>query len=641
MSFSRYADWGDHRHPVHFSGDVVIGWPMLQFEVPFTSTAGNVGAFFWSHDIGGFMDDMGGIQAKRDKELYARWLQFGALSPVLRLHSTESAFLDKRPWKWGSTVERVGRSMFHLRSELMPYLYASAWQSHRDSVPMDRPMYFDHAADEKAYWQPQEFQLGDSLVAAPVTQPGTGPGKVGSQIVWLPEGQPWYQWFTGEKFDGGFYGLVSSDIDELPLFAKGGAPILLANYSERPATEPLPKLKIRAYPGVNGVSTKAVLYEDDGISQDYLNGSNATTDVIYTQAAGRAIVDIYPTAGTYAGQLPERSYSIELPLTQNAIGARINGVAADWAYDAVAHTNVVVVPARDIRSGARIEVMTSEISTAEMATIKKAAEERRVKGIGMNGDALLALQGTGLPDEGKNVVEAFLGEGVTAAHLEVHDEIGASGSSKIVLNQNCSPRAICRFALAAPRAPDSAPTGSKLVRRAILTAVIAGETHRFERVMDEAPTYLRTWSVTGPFAYDPTQDISRQRYRPELTDLPGQQGAWKQVPLLADESVDLTAAYGYKTAIAYGLTCISTENDQAMKLKVNSDDGIEVYLDGRRLESKNVFRDLTADPDEILTLLTAGEHQLLFKVANRAGGWGFRSQIETGVPVNAHICVAR
>ena len=81
LSFSRWAGWGDHRHPIHFSGDANTGFPMLAFEVPFTSTAGNVGCFFWSHDIGGHM---GG----RNEESYARWCQFGATSPVLRSHST-------------------------------------------------------------------------------------------------------------------------------------------------------------------------------------------------------------------------------------------------------------------------------------------------------------------------------------------------------------------------------------------------------------------------------------------------------------------------------------------------------------------------------------------------------------------------
>ena len=50
MSFSRWADWGDQRHPIHFSGDMPIGWSGLQFEVPFTATANNVGAFYWSRE---------------------------------------------------------------------------------------------------------------------------------------------------------------------------------------------------------------------------------------------------------------------------------------------------------------------------------------------------------------------------------------------------------------------------------------------------------------------------------------------------------------------------------------------------------------------------------------------------------------
>ncbi|MCZ6695481.1 MAG: alpha-xylosidase, partial [Acidobacteria bacterium] len=53
LSLSRWAGWGDHRNVIHFSGDADTRWPLLEFEVPFTATSGNVGCFFWSHDIGG------------------------------------------------------------------------------------------------------------------------------------------------------------------------------------------------------------------------------------------------------------------------------------------------------------------------------------------------------------------------------------------------------------------------------------------------------------------------------------------------------------------------------------------------------------------------------------------------------------
>ncbi len=97
LSFSRWGGWGDHRHPIHFSGDASTHFPMLAFEVPFTSTAGNVGCFFWSHDIGGHNQG-------RNEESYTRWVQFGATSAVLRSHSMDDPTMDRRPW----TVSDVG-----------------------------------------------------------------------------------------------------------------------------------------------------------------------------------------------------------------------------------------------------------------------------------------------------------------------------------------------------------------------------------------------------------------------------------------------------------------------------------------------------------------------------------------------------
>ena len=74
--FSRWGGWGDHRHPIQFSGDAVGNWDMLRFEVDLTTTSGNAGCFFWAHDIGGFYDGL-------DPELYTRWTQFGLLNSSL------------------------------------------------------------------------------------------------------------------------------------------------------------------------------------------------------------------------------------------------------------------------------------------------------------------------------------------------------------------------------------------------------------------------------------------------------------------------------------------------------------------------------------------------------------------------------
>ena len=155
-SFSRWGGWGDQKYPIHFSGDANTGWAMLGFEVPFTSTAGNVGCFFWSHDIGGHM---GG----RNEESYTRWCQFGAVSAALRSHSTRNAKMDRRPWTYPKWAEDSMRKSFRLRAELMPYIYSSAAETCREMVPLLRPMYFEHPDQDAAYQNAQEYYFGDDF----------------------------------------------------------------------------------------------------------------------------------------------------------------------------------------------------------------------------------------------------------------------------------------------------------------------------------------------------------------------------------------------------------------------------------------------------------------------------------------------
>jgi len=277
QDFTRWGDWGDHRHPILFSGDTWMLWPTLEFEVPFTANSGNTGAFFWSHDIGGY-------QGEADGELLARWAQFGAFSAALRVHSKNMSYvslppIDKRPWIYDKMVEDSMRASYHLRSMLFPYVYSSARQSSEESVPLSRPLYFESPAVEEAYHNPQEYLYGDAFLVAPITKPGTGPQKV-----WFPDGV-WYDWFTGERFEGGTQKEFSKGLDSFPLFARGGVPIPMQPYAERMATEPLKTLVVRVYPGEQG---RFDLYEDDGLTQDYLSGHYGLTPLSYRRNGARS-----------------------------------------------------------------------------------------------------------------------------------------------------------------------------------------------------------------------------------------------------------------------------------------------------------------------------------------------------------------
>ena len=160
LLYSRYGGLGGHRYPIGFSGDTLARWELLGFLPYFTATAANVGFGWWSHDIGGHI----GVD---EPELYARWVQFGALSPCLRLHATKDAAAERRPWAFPSAVAVAAQQAFHLRYQLIPYLYTMARVAAETGVALCRPMYYAYPEAEDAYLGRQQYFLGDDLIAAP------------------------------------------------------------------------------------------------------------------------------------------------------------------------------------------------------------------------------------------------------------------------------------------------------------------------------------------------------------------------------------------------------------------------------------------------------------------------------------------
>jgi len=346
--YSRWAGWGDHRHPIQFSGDAQSNWEILAFEVKLTSGSGQGGCYYWAHDIGGF-------RGKPNPELTVRWTQFGALSAALRVHSTKDAKLDRRPWISGEQETKAMRRMYHIRSQIMPYVYSSVWQTHNTMVPLNRNMFIDYGNQPESFEQPQQFTFGDLLLAAPITTPGEGPDKVASQKVWFPAGEVWYDYFTHERKDGGKTENIAKPLDEFPLYIRGGWILPMQPYTPRPATEPLRTLVMRVYPADGDADNTFTLYEDDGISLDYQKGIYATTDLQYIQAGTKATVTVHPAKGSYPGQITKRAYRLELPALSEKTQIKVNGKRAKAVYDAKAGCMAVDIPATSVNKSIKIE----------------------------------------------------------------------------------------------------------------------------------------------------------------------------------------------------------------------------------------------------------------------------------------------
>ena len=298
--FSRWSGLGNQRYPIGFSGDAYVTWKSLQFQPYFTATAANVGYGWWSHDIGGHM---GGIE---ESELYLRWVQYGVFSPILRVHSTNSIYHERRPWAHDAETERLATRALRLRHTLIPYLYTAAWRNHQDGILPIRPMYHLYPDEKDAYQCPNQYTFGSELITAPFTSPCDEDTRMSRQLMWLPEGD-WFDFFTGEYLPGGGWHAIYGDLERIPVFVKAGGIVPLSLDADKAGSHLPEVLTVKIFPGAFGEYT---LYEDDGETQAYLAGEFALTQMRYEGQAGKFTFRINPTQGDWRQIPAERRYNL-------------------------------------------------------------------------------------------------------------------------------------------------------------------------------------------------------------------------------------------------------------------------------------------------------------------------------------------
>jgi alpha-glucosidase len=339
MLYSRWGGLGNHRYYVGFSGDTYVGWPALQFQPYFTATASNVAYGWWSHDIGGHMF------GATEPELYARWVQFGALSPCLRLHATKDVLAERRPWKYPDDVYRAAKAAFHWRYQLIPYIYTMARVASDTGLSLCRPMYYEHPQEDAAYAARYQYFFGDQLVAAPIVHPADPQTGLASADVWVPPGT-WIDYATKETFNGPRWVRLVGDLDRLPMLVKAGTILPLAPLARTTDAIPQDRLILSVFPGADGVFC---LYEDDGVTEAYKTGQHEWTE-IKTRAEGQDtwVVEVAPVEGHCDALPTQRQYEVRLEGSQRPERVLVNGrESADWTYDPQTLTTTVQTPLCD------------------------------------------------------------------------------------------------------------------------------------------------------------------------------------------------------------------------------------------------------------------------------------------------------
>ncbi|MDP4207168.1 MAG: glycoside hydrolase family 31 protein, partial [Bacteroidota bacterium] len=162
LLYHRWGGLGNHRYQIGFSGDAIIDWETLDYQPYFTTTASNVLYGYWSHDLGGhFFGNIPDDQKKMDPELYTRWMQFGALSPIFRTHSTKDPHIVKDIWNFPHEYSSIITEVVNERYALVPYIYTMARKTYDTGISLCRPMYYDYPEKQEAYSFKNEYMFGD------------------------------------------------------------------------------------------------------------------------------------------------------------------------------------------------------------------------------------------------------------------------------------------------------------------------------------------------------------------------------------------------------------------------------------------------------------------------------------------------
>ncbi|SDM39317.1 Alpha-glucosidase, glycosyl hydrolase family GH31 [Catalinimonas alkaloidigena] len=275
MNHTREGYAGIQRYPFIFAGDWPSEWQYFEPVIRAGLNIGLSGVGHWAHCMGGF-------EHNADPELYIRWCQFGLLSPVAHLFGMDHPGY-KEPWNYGEEALRIFKQYDAFRYRLIPYLYSYTYEMHKTGLPLMRALVLDYQYDPNVYELTDQYLLGRDMMICPVTEKGAQ-----TRVVYLPEGT-WFNYWTGQRYEGKRYLNVVTPLDTLPIFVRAGAVIPQQPVVQYVGEKPLDELTVELFPGE--AASTFTLYQDDGKSLEYQNGAYAlSTFRLVPEGAGLRLI---------------------------------------------------------------------------------------------------------------------------------------------------------------------------------------------------------------------------------------------------------------------------------------------------------------------------------------------------------------
>jgi alpha-D-xyloside xylohydrolase len=280
-----------------WSGDVYSSFWALSRQIPAGLNFALSGMPYWTTDIGGYHPLYNNQSTDPAyQELYLRWFEFGVFCPIFRTHGHRP---NNELWSY-PTIEPTLIAYDNLRYRMMPYIYSLAWRVSSDDYTIQRPLIMDFRSDSNTWNIGDQFMFGPALLVNPVTEP-----EATERRIYLPSDTTWYDFWSGQKVQGGVHLQAAAPLDRIPLYVRAGSILPLGPPEQYAGEKPNGPIELRIYPGANGTFT---LYQDEGDNYNYEKGAHASIPITWSQSTNT--LTIGARQGTYPGMPTDITFNI-------------------------------------------------------------------------------------------------------------------------------------------------------------------------------------------------------------------------------------------------------------------------------------------------------------------------------------------
>ncbi len=302
-----------------WSGDIQTGFASMARQRSRMLSAIDVGEMWWSMDGGGF-------HGHPSDENYARWIEFGAFTPIFRVHGDYEQ--KRQPWRYGPIAERAAAHAIRLRYQLLPYMYSYAWHDHTAGLGLIRPLTFGWPDDPHVRNDSSAWLFGRWLLVSPIMQQDQTQKRI-----YLPAGT-WTDWSSGKIYLGGRSITVPIDSrswSDIPLFIRQGAIIPMQRVEDYVGEHPIATVRVEVFPA----STRSDFdyYDDDGGTYAYQHGAYFLQRLSIQAVADGISLTTAARSGTYRPALTHYVFAVERTV---AMAVERNGVSLRRVADPAA-----------------------------------------------------------------------------------------------------------------------------------------------------------------------------------------------------------------------------------------------------------------------------------------------------------------